>query len=528
MPKTPSFRPTFLLALSAFVVLSACTSSGFVPGSTPGPSEASDDPTPAARPCGPVIVHDTTHPVEGRTIEGELRCSLREDRGGLEFALASATARPTLDPGTARWTWTPGASDVGHHEIVATVHSIGSSGLPESTTLTLDVADDGSGQSPPDPESYREEWGLPVLHLFPTAKLSSEYGALDLVFDGVRYPAAIKKRGASSLGYPKNSFTLRFDEVELDADRLGMGNLDRLVLVSTFDDASYVRQKLSYDTWAAMAEAQGADRLRPRANFVVLYLDGRHHGLYVSLDHIDDDFGEENGIPEDANLYKAVSHDANFRRTDSGGGPKSWLGQGLDKKEGPDDDWSDLDALVAFVADVDADQFHEQADEHLIPEEFMDWFLFVHWTRAQDSAGKNAYLFHAAGQPFRYVPWDLNHSFGQGWYPYAVSWDGEDSFSGNNRVFERFHQDPRWSQAMWARHQDLVESGPFNEQWMREELAAAYALIEPHADRDWSRWGGEYRSYFGMGTVDWREDFDAVEQWVSDRAAWEAETHSGP
>lgn len=507
--------------LALLLLLTACSGSGVVPGIDDDDADGDDTPTPPAlRPCSPVLSWAPSQPTEGDLVGGEITCALRPDRGGLTFELLSTTADLVFDPGTARFTWDTDGSSSGPHELLVSVVGGLDGGVPETTVAALEVIEDGG--APPDPLTYDEEMGLPVFHIDPHSDLGTEYVEATVSFDGRSYPAAIKKRGASSLGYPKNSFTLRFQDEELDADRLEMGNLDRLVLLSTFDDASYVRQKLAYDQWSGMAEHQGEDRLRPRTSFVVLYLDGDYHGLYVSLDHVDDDFGQENGIAETANLYKAVSHDANFRRTDTGGNPKGWLGQGLDKKEGPEEDWSDLEALIAFVDDSDADTFHSGIDGWIDVEEFMDWFLFVHWNRAQDSAGKNAYLYNDPADPiFRFVPWDLNHSFGQGWYPYPVAPDEEDSFSGNNRIFERFHADPRFSGPLWDRHLLLRTGGPFSEEWLRPQVDGYTAQIGPAADRDWARWGGEYRSYFGMGTQDWTDDLAAVHAWISARAAWE-------
>jgi hypothetical protein len=60
-------------------------------------------------------------------------------------------------------------------------------------------------------------------------------------------------------------------------------------------------------------------------------------------------------------------------------------------------------------------------------EEFADWLLLVGWAIADDSAGKNVYLYHggepdgALGLLFRYVPWDFNDSFGQSWQTNRVA-----------------------------------------------------------------------------------------------------------
>jgi hypothetical protein len=88
------------------------------------------------------------------------------------------------------------------------------------------------------------------------------------------------------------------------------------VLTSTFDDNSYVRQKLSYDLWAALAASADRPRLAPRTFFAVVYLNAEYHGLYVAVDRIDDEFVEQMGLDGDGELFKAVEHTANWDDVD--------------------------------------------------------------------------------------------------------------------------------------------------------------------------------------------------------------------
>ena len=55
-----------------------------------------------------------------------------------------------------------------------------------------------------------------------------------------------------------------------------------------------------------------------------------------------------------------------------------------------------------------------EADDWFSLDEFMDWFLLVHFSLAEDSAGKNAYLYNdpLSGR-FMYAPWDFNQAWGQ-------------------------------------------------------------------------------------------------------------------
>lgn len=124
-----------------------------------------------------------------------------------------------------------------------------------------------------------------------------------------------------------------------------------MILTSTFDDTSYVRQKLVYDLWKAMAEFQNEHRLTPATFFAVVYINGVYQGLYVAVsdlppilslyltlfyailtpfyssftqfysaftqcDRIDDEFIRHHDLPSgEGNMYKAVNHDANFYLT---------------------------------------------------------------------------------------------------------------------------------------------------------------------------------------------------------------------
>jgi hypothetical protein len=102
-----------------------------------------------------------------------------------------------------------------------------------------------------------------------------------------------KVRGATSAGYPKQSYTLKFDDEELGVEEWGHKTRGHIVLIITFDDASHLRQKLVYDLYRAMADHQGVQRLVPRTFFAVVY-----HGLYVGCDRIDDELARHSGFAD--------------------------------------------------------------------------------------------------------------------------------------------------------------------------------------------------------------------------------------
>lgn len=481
--------------------------------------------------CDPLLELLDWTLTEGDTLAGTLRCQTQAPLGAFDVQALTLPAGAALDAGTGALSWATGLDDAGTYDIVVAVSQAGAAGLPESASATLSVADDAGhpDNSGVDPLTYTREWGLPVIHV-QVAGADYSYRPATIWWEGEEYQAEAKVRGASSYYYPKNSFALRFDSKhEIDLDDQGMGKRDHVLLVTPFDDNSYVRQKLAYDTWAAIADFWGDSRLTPRSFFTVLYLNGEYWGLYTGLDRIDNEFIKQMGLDPEGNLYKAVNHEANFYLTGSSGGAKATLHDGYEKKEGADlSDFGDLDALVAFTGGSSDDDFHAAVDAWLPAEEFMDWFLFVHWTAADDSGGKNAYLYNdPTSTSFRYVPWDFNHSYGQNWYTARTSASTLNDFTWTNAIFKHFQQHPVDSEALWDRYRQMANGGPLDGAWQRAQIDGYYADINDSAQRDWDQWGDAYRSYsswsgYRNSAGDWT-DFDGerayLEAWLDDRDA---------
>jgi spore coat protein H len=490
--------------------------------------------------CVPSLVVAPEQPLEGETVALAVQCS----EGSIAGHGATIFGGPLAAPAGESTTWTPGLADAGTTPFLAATWTPDPEVLPSTVEAAVDVADAWREKKNVlvEPLLYQEEWGLPVLHLDPEENLDESYGAARTVFLGHEYTMEAKYRGASSLSYPQKSFTLKFDDKDkIDLGDFGMGHRDHLVLVTTFDDNSYVRQKMVYDLWAALAddallEGIGTNqRLVPRSFFVVLYLDGIYAGLYMAIDHIDDEFVRDMGFVGDGNLYKSVDHDANFARTDSGGRDKNTLHDGYEKKEGePPNDFSDLDALVAFSADSDEDTFRAEAPQWMEVDEFVDWFFLVMFTDAADSAGKNAYLYDEdpADIDFHYAPWDMNHSLGQDWRTLRSSPNGAGMsyWTGVNGIFDHFFDQDESEAEVGERAQHLLNEGPLEAGAVEERMDTLVAQLGRHRERAWDRWGDRYLHYAGWN---WRNDFttpdeelDYLRGWIeahdaSVRAIWE-------
>ncbi len=487
--------------------------------------------------CG--LASDLSSPyfLEGDTVRFTLSCSGDLATEDAEIQALSLPEGASFDASSLAFSWETGPASGGRIDSVFSVTPRdGSAQIPSAETVTFWVADnpDDPDNVAVDPETYTEEWGLPVMHIENRGTITTAYSDATVTWAGASYPASIKIRGASSAYYPKPSYTLEFNGDELPVDDWGVTR-NHFLLLTTFDDNSYVRQKFVYDLWAAMAEHWDDQRMTPRTLFTVVYRNGAYWGLYVGLDRMDDEFLDHMGFERDANLYKAVNHNANFYLTNTYGSAKSSMHDGYTKEEGdPEDDYSDLDDLVSFTGGSSASDLLAESGEWFDLQEFMDWFLLVHYTLSEDSAGKNSYLYHPqGGGQFRYGPWDFNHAWGQGWYTYRVDAEYENYFTSYNRVFWAIQSDTGASAELWERFADLRDTGPMSLEWQQATLDEYYALIEPSAERDWEKWESSYRTYSGWASTrnaygDW-QDYEGEKEylydWVRDRAAFFEELH---
>jgi len=518
------------LTVTALLVLTACHSYGVAPPADDTDADTQVDPADTAPPatdaCSPVADIADPFLTEGDALSFSFACSSGQAEAGYEADIANLPDGASFDPDSWTVSWTPELDQGGRYDLLLTVFRKGdASAFPESALGTFWVADaiDHTNNQPVDAETYTEEWGLPVLHLYPQGSVSQEYGPARVTVYGHEYQAEMKVRGAVSVSYPKQSYALRFSDEDLDASPWGMGNKDHLYAVTPFDDNSYVRQKLCYDLWIAMAEHWETDRLTPRTFFGVVYLAGRYHGLYTFIDRPDDHFLQEMDLSGEGNLYKAVSHYANFYRTYSGSN-KSTLHDGYEKKEGEPAEgqpraYQDLDDLVAWSADASHQEFWDEHEQWLRLDEFMDWFLFVQWTSSDDSAGKNAYLYNdPTAVEFRYCPWDFNHSYGQGWYTYRISSETHTDYQGSNGIFAHFQSHPEAAAELWARNASMRDDGPLNATWMQATLDTYYAEIQRSAERDWSVWDRSFGDYWGSSnTNDFEQEKAYLETWIRER-----------
>jgi spore coat protein CotH len=287
---------------------------------------------------------------------------------------------------------------------------------------------------------------------------------------------------------------------------------------------------MSFQAWNRLQATAPSGHVEIAHESAVLFIDGRYEGLYALTDQVNRDLFEDGALALDdgGNLYKSVNHDANFRLTRAfSTESKAFLGEGWETRDEPDlivNQWTDLEDLVLF-ADTSSDaDFHAQLGARIDVGDLVDWWVFATLILGEDSYGKNAYLYKATPQePFRFAPWDFNHSYGQAWEtsrtdaatPIDEGWPLE-----SNRLWERMLTSPTYRPLMEARYAQALE-GPLALDAVLADWDAFVDEVRDSGLRDERKWGAEYRAFYADRG---REDLLTflgeevyARQWIIDR-----------
>ena len=492
---------------SGFVAEPSLTDAAAAPdGGSPSPTPSCD--------AGPI-----RWVTEGETLEiqVEVRCSADERVRPERVQFVALPPGASYDPRTAQLSWTPDLDQAAVHDLYFEVTEIDEAGW-----LRIGVADafDHPDNIPiVDPLRYPLEYGLPVFFLRDPDHES--YHPSSLIYTGRRYPnIEVKLRGQTSRDYPKNSYTLKFpnhDRFKEPEHGGGLTDRRKLVLTTTFDDNTYLRQRLAHEMWGLLDPRH----ISVKSYNAVVYRDGEYRGVYTVSDHIDRHLMGNHGLSIDGELFKSRTHAGSFLNAV----------HDMEKTEGYPEHgspgWDDsLQALISFVRDSSAAEYRDGLDDYITVADYQNWWVFTTFVAASDSAGKNAYHYRESEQAtFRVVPWDFNASFGQDWRTLRDS--GQNKHLGRNGIWARMAADEAAREAMLTRAQEALE-GPYALAGILSRFDQYYAEIEAAIERDWHYYQDAYRSFPRWAEL--REDFTTpseeaayVRQWITEHWAFLAD-----
>lgn len=276
------------------------------------------------------------------------------------------------------------------------------------------------------------------------AGIDFKYVHADLEFEGhVLRDVAVRYKGNGTFMESRNSIKR---SLKIDLNKYVKGQKiageSKLNLHNNVTDASWMNEVLSYRLF------REAGVPAPRTSYAKVYVtvpgqyDKKYFGLYSIVEDVDNHFAQDRFGSKDGAIFKPVTSQLFSYLGDDW----SSYTQAYDPKTDPsDNEKRRVTEFSKFVTSASDAEFSATLAEYLDLEEFARFMSATVWLSTLDSIlmmGQNFYVYlHPQTHKFEFVPWDLDHSFGQ--FPMGVSQEEREQLSvlkpwrGANRFLER-------------------------------------------------------------------------------------------
>lgn len=245
-------------------------------------------------------------------------------------------------------------------------------------------------------------------------------------------------RGAGSSFSEKKSYKIDFVHGQKDSDAIadvpGMGQADDVILLAGVLDGSLMRDRLSWDVYALIADE--SEPYGPRkTQYVELFVNDRYAGVYIMMEPVDD--GEElakrgPNAPASDSVYRtaqiAYAGERAYVENPMRGGSiyELYHAPGMGHE---------FDALAPYLkleqlpeGEAHDAEFERLVMAHIDMESILRYYLLVQGGGMSDNVFNNMYVIanrDGAKLTYRFAPWDMDLTWGR-----FTDEGGEDSYHG--------------------------------------------------------------------------------------------------
>jgi len=343
--------------------------------------------------------------------------------------------------------------------------------------------------------------------------LDFQYAHADLDFEDWQFRnVSVRYKGNNTYMMSRNSFK-RPIKIDLDKGYRGrkLGGAAKLNLHNGVNDPSWMNEVLSHRLFV------DARVPAPRTAYARVYItvpgkyDRKYFGLYSLVENVDNDFLRVRFGTKKGALFKPVTRQlfedmgdkwADYQATYD---PKTAVAE------------EQADRVLAFsklVSHASDSEFAASLEDFLDLDEFSRFMAVTVWLSTMDSLlsmGQNFLVYlHPKTQQFQFIPWDLDHSFGQ--FPMAGSQQDLETlsihkpWSGQNLFLERVFKVDQFKRRYLARLKEFSETIFRPERFASQVDEIAVALrpaVEEESSEMRARFdkvvAGESVSGFGFG-----------------------------
>lgn len=253
----------------------------------------------------------------------------------------------------------------------------------------------------------RGNWDSDSLHL---AQVHFKNTYIDEIVDSVGF----RLRGNTSRDSEKKSFKLSFNTF---IDGREFYGVDKINLNGEHNDPSIARSKICWDLF------QSIGTNATRASHAAVYINGEYYGLYVNVEHIDDEFLNKNFDDPSGNLWKCLyPADLTYR----GNNPDEYKFVSGNRRtyelttNETEDDYSQLARLIKIINNTPDDVFQDSLESILVIEELLKYFAVNNLVGGWDDywfLRNNFYLYYEPAKDiFHWIPYDYDNTFGVDWF----------------------------------------------------------------------------------------------------------------
>ncbi len=290
-------------------------------------------------------------------------------------------------------------------------------------------------------------------------------------------------RGNTSRVSEKKSFKVSFNTFILGRVYHG---IEKMNLNGEHNDPS-VSRALIY--WEILRESGIAG---PRANHVELYINGNYHGLYLNVEHIDEEFTDSYFGSKNGNLYKCT-YGADLRYKSSN--PDSYkFGQNSNRvyeltTNEETDDYSDLAEFISILNNTSIADLPCRLEGVFNVQDYLKIAAIDVLTGNWDGYIFNKNNFYLYKNPatglFEYIPYDVDNTFGIDWF--NIDWSKRNIYnwahSDPRPLFKRLLQVPEYK-LQFTYYLKQVIASVTSTQSLNDRISAVRDLIRPYVVND--------------------------------------------
>ncbi|MFT4972414.1 MAG: spore coat protein H, partial [Saprospiraceae bacterium] len=309
-------------------------------------------------------------------------------------------------------------------------------------------------------------------------------------------------RGNTSRTAEKKSFKISFNTYESGRKYKG---LEKLNLNGEHNDPSIVRSKMGWD----LARQMGI--IATRANHVELYINEEYRGLYLNVEHIDEEFVQHRFGNKGGNLYKCIyPADLDYKGANSALYKEEFWGRRAYqlRTNETEDDYSDLAHFIDVLNNTNEADFACELEQIFNVQDYLKAMAFDVLTANWDGPlynKNNFYLYHnQATNRFEYLPYDVDNTFGIDWF--QKDWGTRDIYDwgkhGEARpLYWRLIEQEEY-RAIFTYYMDYFLTEIFTENNVNPYLDNLQNMLSESAENDL------YRTYdYGFSFAEWEESF---------------------